>query len=102
MSDQHKQLAVDPMSTIRHGTHGLLISACARTGTSDINRIPMLVNYITFSWGSPTSTLCNICTAEHLSYALNHSITHNSTKLTIQCNTNLSFFALDFTGLDLD
>jgi hypothetical protein len=100
LTSDSNQLATDPISILRHGTQQLLINGCGQTG--DLTRLPMLVDHMIYSWRSNSGTLRNIRTGDHLNRALEHSIANNSTKLVIQCNADLLFFATNFTGVDLD
>jgi hypothetical protein len=100
LTGDHEELAIDPVNLICRGTQELLVDACTRT--SNLTRLPQLVNGMTYSWRDIKDTKCRIRNAAHLTTSLEHCIQHNLTELVICAHCDLLFFDPNFVGLNLN
>jgi hypothetical protein len=93
-------LASDPVSIIRCSAQDLLVDACICT--TNLARLPTLVNHMTFSWRAKNGTQRRIRNEIHLTTALENCITNNTPEHVIYGHCDLLYFDPNFTGLDLN
>jgi hypothetical protein len=100
LNTDHEELALDPVSIIRRGTQELLANACVQT--TNLSRLPMLVDSMTFSWQAKNGNSRRIRNETQLNAALKHSIDNNLKELVILAHCDILYFPSEFNALDLN
>jgi hypothetical protein len=90
----------DRVGIMRCSTQDLLIAACLCT--TNLTRIPMIVNTMTFSWLATNGSVRSIHTETHLLQALEHGLANNISDLVIFAHCDLLYYNHQFNGLNLD
>jgi hypothetical protein len=99
-TNSNDMIVPDVLSALRRSTLDLLIDACTRT--TNLLRIRILVDHLTFSWKDNTGNTIRICNNKKLDDCLKLAVSSGTKMFVLYTHCDALYFAPDFDGLNLD